>query len=122
MRTKHMQGMVVRAHIPMGDFPNFGRGTPLGKLHPCSKYTGWYRTTCVYEGKNWTFFVYGGFVDDQNALNTDYNPTELAVQCGDTVTILNEYAGWLWVTITPNPKNTTSLTTGWIPKDCVSVA
>ncbi len=112
-----MQCLVLYSHYSEGTFPTFKAGTKLGELLPCQKYQGWYSTTY----NNVEFFVYGGFVDENNTLIVDYNSTELEVHHGDMVEVLGLYQGWIWVKITSKHNNQGSSVgqIGWLPNEIV---
>ena len=86
-------------------FPLFSKGTPVSELMPGAdnEYLHWF--PCVIEGHK-TFvpdvFVTGG------VLNRDYNPTEIEVEHGQTVELVEVVFEWLYV-------RDLSGNEGWLP-------
>lgn len=70
------------------EFPAFPQGTEV-VVGSESEHEGWFEAKI--QGRE--TYVPGQFITDQH-LNRDYNPTELAVEIGDTVTIKETHHGW----------------------------
>lgn len=104
---------VLYPHDGEGQFDTYKAGTQLSNPIPCQEYHGWYHVTY----QDIAFYVCGEFLDKDNRLLVDYNPTELQVQCGDKVSVFNIYHGWVWAKIIHKQSNKGSPLgrIGWVP-------
>ncbi|MDO4699432.1 MAG: SH3 domain-containing protein [Moraxella sp.] len=85
-----MQLMTVAKHQPPPPLPTFCRGTPIKNIKPCSSYTHWY--ACQIAGHD--TYMPAHFVRE-NRLAVDYNPSELAIDKGQIVTLLELHYEWV---------------------------
>ena len=87
-----MKLLVVDGHEGEGMFPLFRKGAIVGELNACDKFSHWF--ACVIDGHETyipdTYVVNG-------VLNRDYDPTELVLQKGHVVTLLEVVFEWLYV-------------------------
>lgn len=87
-----MQLVVCQNHEGEGRFPTFSKGTVVENLAPCSNYPNWF--SCKIEGME--TYVSTDFLEGKT-LNRAYNPTELVVQAGDVVELLEVHYQWALV-------------------------
>lgn len=87
-----MKLYVSQNHRGEGKFPTFPKGTRVVNLSPCSNYPNWF--SCEIVGMK--TYVSADFLEG-NVLNRDYNPTELMVQVGDSVELLEVHFQWALV-------------------------
>ena len=111
-----MQLLVTESHEGQGEFPLFKKGSAVGGImsdsdYPNCSYDIWgsysnpHWLACVIDGQN--IFIPDIYVTN-GVLNRDYNPTELVVEEGQKVTLLNIVFEWLYV------KDETG-NEGWLP-------
>lgn len=86
-----MKLYVSQNHRGEGKFPTFPKGTRVVNLSPCANYPNWF--SCEIVGMK--TYVSADFLEG-NVLNRDYNPTELMVQVGDSVELLEVHFNGLW--------------------------
>lgn len=98
-----MKLLLIEKHDGYGTFPLFSSGTTVSNLEPCNEYLHW--LSCVING--FDTFVPETYVVD-GLLVKDYNPTELIVEKGQNVTLIEIVFEWLYVK-DGNNRN------GWLP-------
>jgi len=102
-----MKLRVVDNHEGEGKFPLFAKGTAVGDLVPCKNTPHW--LSCVINGHNTyipdTFVVNG-------ALARDYDPTELMLEAGQVVALVEVVFEWLYVEDEEGKR-------GWLPAEKV---
>lgn len=87
-----MNLQVIEKHDGYGIFPLFPKGTMVSEYKPCEEYAHWY--SCVIDGHE--TFVADVFVSN-GVLNRNYNPTELIVEKGQIVMLIDLVFEWLYV-------------------------
>ena len=95
--------LVTESHEGQGEFPLFKKGSAVRELEGNPDYPNYaeeiwgsrsnpHWLACIIDGQN--FFIPDIYVTN-GVLNRDYNPTELVVEEGQKVTLLNIVFEWL---------------------------
>ena len=98
-----MKLLAVEKHDGYGSFPTFAKGAAVTELKADPHYPHW--CSCVIDG--WETFVPDRYVA-AGVLTQDYDPTELIVEKGESLTLLGVVFEWLFV------KNGSGKE-GWVP-------
>ena len=100
-----MDLLVIDSHDGEKAFPLFKKGTPVSDLivGTDTEYPHWF--PCMIDGNK--TFIPDIYVTD-GILVQDFNPTELAIEKGEVVTVLNLVYGWIYVRTEDGCK-------GWLP-------
>ena len=115
-----MKLKVIEKHVGYGDFPHFKKGTPVTDLEIDCLYEnnsldiwGCYSKGHWYSCKIGEYKTYIPDIYIKNGkLNQDYNPTELKVKKGQTLTLIKIVFEWLYVKDEKDNE-------GWIPANKV---
>ena len=102
-----MKLKVMEKHDGEGAFPLFTKGTVVSDLIDCEESSHWY--SCVINGHE--TYIPETYVVDK-ILVKDYNPTELVVEKGQVVILIEVVFEWLYV----KDENGKS---GWLPANKV---
>jgi uncharacterized protein YgiM (DUF1202 family) len=108
-----VKGVVINAYKKA--FPNpliLKAGDEICIEYRKTDWPGWVWGTTDDGKSGWIPESYIERMAQKTVLKRDYNATELTVEIGDTVDILDEESGWFWC-------RTESGDNGWIPKDNV---
>jgi len=87
-----MKLRVVDKHDGEGHFPLFAKGANVDELVACEQTAHWF--VCVIEG--YKTYIPDTYVTD-GVLVRDYNPTELVLEAGQIVTLMEVAFEWLYV-------------------------
>lgn len=98
-----MKLLVIESHLGEGIFPCFKEGTIVDNLADCLNTPHW----CSGTINGYATYIPETYLDN-GCLNRDYNPTELVVEEGQTVTLLKVVFEWLYVIDSNNNE-------GWLP-------
>ena len=98
-----MKVIVYKRHEGEGEFPMFTKGTMVKNIKPCNQYEFW--SSCTIDG--YDTYVANTYLSD-SVLNCDYNPSELVVDEGEVITILEVVFDWAYAQNEQGIK-------GWVP-------
>lgn len=104
-----MKLKVIERHQGEGVFPTFLKGTLVQHIQPCTSYPNW--LSCSIDG--WKTYVPIHFVENHR-LTRDYNPTELQVEMGVLVDLLELHYQWVLVNYDGQ--------VGWLPTEVLRTA
>ncbi|MDQ0362345.1 SH3 domain-containing protein [Breznakia pachnodae] len=98
-----MKATVYKKHDGEGQFPLFSKGAKVENVKSCQQYEFW--SSCTIDG--YDTYISNTYISD-GILNRDYNPTELVLNKGDVVTILEVAFDWAYAEDEQGTK-------GWVP-------
>lgn len=91
-------------HKSLGLFPTFKKNTKVKNKTLCNNYSHWFQCTI----NDYKTYIPDCFLDENDNLIVDYNPTELDTQVGEEVLLITVCYEWALV------KNSINQI-GWLP-------